>query len=453
MKLFPVLQTHGDTAIKHLEDSLKSTLADATVDEKEQFAQEQANAAVALLRLQPQADIWHLLRHQPDPRLRSYLIHRLQQLNVPADVVAGRLLSEKDVTIRRALILSLGEFHEDQLTESVRRNIVAKIEGWYQSETDPGIHGAVRWLFRQWNLDETITRLDAKLRQETITSREPPADDQRWWYINGQGQTMVVIRGPVEFQMGSPETEADRDSVETIHPVEIPRSFAIAAHEVTKEQFLWLFRDFGHSQMHRYPEDDCPIGGVVWYEAAMYCNRLSEEEGIPESQWCYDVSNDSYRLAPDYLQRTGYRLPTEAEWEYACRAGTVTSRYYGDTEELLGEYGWFFANAAERTWPTGTLKPNDYGLFDMYGNNYEWCQDRYAAYPSNRRMDREDQEIDVRENDSRVLRGGSFNYNARYLRSAYRNGAPAHEPLRPIMVFVWRGLTPDSPYSLTTSPP
>ncbi len=321
---------------------------------------------------------------------------------------------------------------------------------WYQRETDPGIHGAVRWLFRQWNLNETITRLDAKLRKEPIASREPPADDQRWWYINSQGQTMVVIRGPVEFQMGSPETEPDRESDETVHVVEIPRSFAIAAHEVTKEQFLRLFPGFGHSQMHRYPEDDCPIGGVIWYEAAMYCNRLSEEEGIPESQWCYDVSNNSVSLVPDYLQRTGYRLPTEAEWEYACRAGTLTSRYYGDTEELLGEYGWFIVNAAERTWPTGSLKPNDYGLFDMYGNNYEWCQDRYAAYTSKRRMDREDEETDVRENDSRVLRGGSFNGLALVSPLRRSQQEPAHDPQRLVMVFVWRGLTPDSLYSFTT---
>ena len=75
-----------------------------------------------------------------------------------------------------------------------------------------------------------------------------------------------------------------------------------------------------------------------------------------------------------YLELSGYRLPTEAEWEYACRAGTVTSRYYGETEELLKHYGWYAKNAELRTWPVGSKKPNDWGLFDLHGNIYCWCQ-------------------------------------------------------------------------------
>src|SRR5262249_45059949 len=122
------------------------------------------------------------------------------------------------------------------------------------------------------------------------------------------------------------------------------------------------------------------------YEAAAYCNWLSKEEGIPEDQWCY-LRNDSEKyekgmtVRPNYLSLRGYRLPTEAEWEYTCRAGAVTARFYGETDELLPKYAWYAKNSRDR-WlrPVGTLKPNDLGLFDMHGNDYEWCQDPNLPY-------------------------------------------------------------------------
>ena len=83
------------------------------------------------------------------------------------------------------------------------------------------------------------------------------------------------------------------------------------------------------------------------------------------------------KIVPDALERPGYRLPTEAEWEYACRAGAVTSRYYGRSVELLGKYAWYLQNSQDRAWPCGQLLPNELGLFDMLGNVYEWCQEQY----------------------------------------------------------------------------
>jgi hypothetical protein len=86
-------------------------------------------------------------------------------------------------------------------------------------------------------------------------------------------------------------------------------------------------------------------------------------------------------LRKNYLSLTGYRLATEAEMEYATRAGALTSRYYGETEELLTKYAWYFKNSLEKTWPVGNLKPNDLGWFDAHGNVYAWCQERYLRYP------------------------------------------------------------------------
>jgi formylglycine-generating enzyme required for sulfatase activity len=174
---------------------------------------------------------------------------------------------------------------------------------------------------------------------------------------------------------------------------------------------------------------------VTWYDAAAYCNWLSDQEGIPDTQWCYepkqgkDVRNwskEAYgagmKLKARYLDLEGYRWPSEAEWEFACRAGSLTTRYSGQTEELLGRYAWY-AKVSEDRWmlPVGSLKPNDLGLFDMLGNVTEWCQERYRIYQPGLLWseDKEDQK-GIELFNARVLRGGSLNNQPAYLRSAGR---------------------------------
>jgi formylglycine-generating enzyme required for sulfatase activity len=132
-------------------------------------------------------------------------------------------------------------------------------------------------------------------------------------------------------------------------------------------------------------------------------------------------------LKEGYLGLRGYRLPTEAEWEYGCRAGAVTSRYYGETEELLHRYSWYAKNSGERAWPVGSKMPNDLGLFDMHGNVYTWCQASYDPYPTVKEGEIIEEEEDnysittQNSQDYRVLRGGSFFNSASFARSAFRN--------------------------------
>src|SRR5262249_32924050 len=139
-----------------------------------------------------------------------------------------------------------------------------------------------------------------------------------------------------------------------------------------------------HTYTAKYsPEDSGPIISVTWFEAAQYCNWLSALEGIAEDQWCYpaiDEIKEEMVMPKDYLHRTGYRLPTEAEWEFACRAGAGCTYSYGCSEILLSEYAWYRKNSGDRTWPVGQLKPNDLGLFDVHGNVWTWCQCRYVDY-------------------------------------------------------------------------
>ena len=407
-------------------------------DANENLAKRQANAAVALLRMNQPEKVWPLLKHSPDPRVRSYLVHRLGPLGADAKIIVERLSEERNVTIRRALILSLGEYAEKDLTREDRKALLPKLQEIYCTEADPGLHASAEWLLRTWKEETWLKKVNdewAKNKEQRESRlegiRKALAKDKEktppQWYVNNQGQTMVVIPAGQPFVMGSPITEKDRSGDETQHMKQIGRTFALAATPVTKEQFLRFFPTFSHSGMGRYPEPTGPIGGVVWYEAAAYCNWLSKQEGIDKAQWCYetDVRGNVTKLKQNYLSLSGYRLPTEAEMEYATRAGALTSRYYGETEDLLAKYAWYSKNSKERTWPVGSLKPNDFGLFDVQGSVYTWCQESRKPYPAGKgddaAEDREDGSAII-PTQGRVLRGGSFSYPASYVRSASRIG-------------------------------
>ena len=132
------------------------------------------------------------------------------------------------------------------------------------------------------------------------------------------------------------------------------------------------------------PDPKGPMNHVSWYHAAAYCNWLSQQEGLPKDQWCYLPNEQKkydkgMKVPADFLQRKGYRLPTEVEWEYASRAAAMTSRHYGLSVDLLEQYARYQANSHNHAWPCGSLMPNDLGLFDTLGNVYEWCQERSTS--------------------------------------------------------------------------
>jgi formylglycine-generating enzyme required for sulfatase activity len=397
---------------------------------RDALASRQANAAVTLLHLGRATAVWPLLRHSPDPRRRTFLVHRLAALGVPPRLLTDRFNEEREVSVRRALLVSLGEYGEAALPTAERATLVPELLRLYRHHPDSGLHGAVDWLLRRWGQGTTLAQIDREL------AGSGPQQGQGW-YVNGQLQTLALVAGPRLFLMGSPVTEAGRLASETLHYRVIPRSFALATRPVTVAQFEEFLR--AHPDVPRTPvewtrEPQCPIMMGTWHKAAMYCQWLSEREGVPRRQWCYPSvarmkalvkAGMDIPLPADYLSRTGYRLPTEAEWECACRAGAVTSRYFGGAPELLGEYAWCQKNSAERMRPVGLLKPNDLGLFDMYGNAWQQCQDRYVWYPpapaGGIKVDTEDTQLMVKPTDNRVLRGGTFFDPSLYLRSACRN--------------------------------
>jgi eukaryotic-like serine/threonine-protein kinase len=480
--IYPKLKDRGEEGLPVLTAEINTKLAPdlpSSDEKREKLAKRQANAGVALLRMNQQEKTWPLLKRdsQPDdPRMRTYLIHRLRPLQADPNMIINRLDVEQDVTVRRALLLALGEFDEKDLPPQTRKTCVPKLKTWYSTDSDPGIHAATEWLLRQWQqqgwlrqvIDEWAKGKVAggvwRVRGKDQAGPSPPARHASpGWYVNNQGLTMIVIPGPVEFIMGSPASEEGRNaSVESQqHKKRIGRTFALAAMPVTLEQYRKFNPGYGIGEIEQWARTpDSPVIGTDWFQAAAYCNWLSKREGLAKSELCYEPLNSmpalagssvgllagsagplaassglfldrtdleytgGMKLAPNYLHRTGYRLPTEAEMEYAIRAGASTSRYFGETEELLDRYVWYQTNSHDRTWPVGSKKPNDLGFFDILGNVSAWCQEAFARYPQNEESEiSEDNEgpLMVVATSPRVLRGGSFILLASSVRSANRN--------------------------------
>jgi formylglycine-generating enzyme required for sulfatase activity/tetratricopeptide (TPR) repeat protein len=416
----------------------------------DKLAKRQANAAVALLRMNRPEKVLPLLQHSPDPRVRSYLIHALSPLGADVGTIVLQLDRASDPAIQGALLLSLGELGE-KITPDQRQALLPRLQDLYRTAADPGLHAAAEWLLRQWqdgawlqatnqawasDKPEQVKRLQT-IEQEL--TKETGKDETRW-YVNGQGQTLVVVPGPVEFWIGSPPTEEARaggflGTQEQRHWQGIGRSFAIASKKVTVEEFLRFNKTQPFLQQFA-SSNDCPINNVTWYDAAAYCNWLSEREGLPKEQWCYEPNREGnyapgMKMAANYLQRTGYRLPTEAEWEFACRAGAVTRFYFGESEELLPRYAWYQKNSPNKSRPVGLLKPNGLGLFDMLGNNWEWCQGPYKPYGAGgdgKAIEDLEDIVEITNSNSLVLRGGHFNDPVAVIRSASRgNHVPADQ--------------------------
>jgi formylglycine-generating enzyme required for sulfatase activity len=206
------------------------------------------------------------------------------------------------------------------------------------------------------------------------------------------------------FTMGNRRGKEDETFV---HTVSID-AFLMDRYEVTQAEFERLQLP----DPSQFKGPTLPVDQVTWRQAAMYCNERSRTEGL---QPCYDEDNARCNFTAN-----GYRLPTEAEWEYACRAGTTTDYSFGNDPRLLEEYAWFADNSSGQTHSVGQKKPNPWGLFDLHGNAIEWCndiydRDYYAKSPSGNPRG-------PAAGTKYVLRGGAWRSPAASLRSSYRLG-------------------------------
>jgi formylglycine-generating enzyme required for sulfatase activity len=183
-------------------------------------------------------------------------------------------------------------------------------------------------------------------------------------------------------------------------------SFLIDKTLITQEQYEKVMGD----NPSRWKAAYNPVEQVRWSDAVKFCNKRSELEGLRP---CYDLNTWKCDFRAE-----GYRLPTEAEWEYACRAGTTTAYFFGDEAAKLGEYAWFDKNAGGRPRPVGQKKPNPWGLFDMAGNVWEWCNDFYGVDYFNASPEQDPRGPDTGQ--TKTVRGGAWRFSADRCRAGYR---------------------------------
>jgi formylglycine-generating enzyme required for sulfatase activity len=183
------------------------------------------------------------------------------------------------------------------------------------------------------------------------------------------------------------------------------RSFYIGKYEVTQREY----QEVMGTNPSNFKGDNLPVENVSWFDAVEYCNKRSQKEGLTPAYTINGTNVTWNRNA------NGYRLPTEAEWEYACRAGTTTA--YNTGANISDNTGWYVANNGNRTHPVGQKPANAWGLYDMHGNVLEWCWDWYGNYPSTAQTDPTGASSGV----DRVIRGGRWINSAQYVRSAVRS--------------------------------
>ncbi len=208
--------------------------------------------------------------------------------------------------------------------------------------------------------------------------------------LSKSGVEMVLVPAG-EFTMGD---DGGEDDEQPAHRVRVA-AFWMDVTEVTQASFQALM---GRNPA-KFAGPDKPVERISWHAAIQYCNMRSQRDGLTP---CYDLKTLACDFAAD-----GYRLPTEAEWEYACRAGTTTRWSFGDDSGKLKDHAWYKPNAAKKTHPVKSKRANPWGLYDMHGNVAEWCQDFYAE----RYSEGGDSVQDPRGPDTgedRVLRGGSW---------------------------------------------
>jgi formylglycine-generating enzyme required for sulfatase activity len=239
--------------------------------------------------------------------------------------------------------------------------------------------------------------------------------------VNIKLEMVLIDAAGRQFTMGSNNGETNETPV---HTVVFTNSFLISRTEVIQSDYLALLRiNPSKYQGDTLPADSLPVDKVSWFDAALFCNALSKQQGYDTVYKFTAITgtpgdNCALKDLTIHMNRNGYRLPTEAEWEYACRAGTTTDFYWGDSDDLdtVSMYCWYTKNSNNKTHPVGTKLPNAWGLYDMSGNLFEWCNDWYGPYADSVYVDPDG----PLNGSSKITRGGNWLTQSGFCRASYR---------------------------------
>ncbi len=335
-----------------------------------------ARLAVVMFQLEDDGIAADMCRidDRPDPIQRTIFIDELPAWHGDITKLATCCQSRSDTALRSGLCLAVGSIALGQVTVAEREAWKPVLTQWYETASDGGTHSAAGWALRQWSIEAPA-----------LSATTQPSEG-RQWLVNSLGMTLLKMN-PGEFVRKDSTTPAAKEQT-----VQLTQAFFLSDREISVGQFQEFISDAKYPNAEKpekwqnvgaqiSPTPDQPVQQANWYDAVLFCNWLSRKEGRParyertgKKEKTGNVEDDAWRLVAD---ATGYRLPTEAEWEYACRAGTTTAYASGGDEEMLRKSAVFLAG---RVASCGSKLPNGWGLFDMHGSVWEWCWDGYEKY-------------------------------------------------------------------------
>jgi formylglycine-generating enzyme required for sulfatase activity len=414
----------------------------------------QANAAVALMRLEDLQPVYQFLTVDRDPEALSQFIDRIRGREVSPSLLTkslrelSKLATPKDAEARKqhylrlyGVLLGLGEYSIDRLPASDREGLVEQLIAMYSEHPSRAVHSALGWLLKRWgqegrvkSVDETPQGYDASgMREWYVIKVVPPADLATIQSPASDDRHAIDLIAPIHFTMlVFPSGEFEMGDVGEIETVRIEGPIAVSDREVTWRQFSPIDNDSHRQSLQKQfkkelvgrgllPEE--PVFGVNWFETVNYCRWLTKAFSPGEQNQSYamkpltpgqtekpgwlDLPDSKDWEWPMNPKRPGFRLLTEVEWEYIARGGMDTPYSFGTSEDLLEGYGWYNKNSDRWSHETATLRPSVAGVFDIHGNLWEWTDDWYN------------------KDSNRVIRGGGWDYDAANCRSAGRRiGTP-----------------------------
>lgn len=378
------------------------------------------------------------------------------------------------------LLLAIGEYAPEEIPPAKRVELVSKLADWYAHDPSSSIHGAAGWLLRHLgedaisrSIDQTVVPYESGREWYTVKIDVTPSVTKAAIGVNDSSQvdgaeategdkgdtskeskeTLVISEGLVaptrafyftfivfpagEYWVGSWENQPNRQLDEVRHSVVITHPFAILDRELTFAEIIACSPKYTEfMQQFQLKETDAGFGSS-WYDAVDFCRWLGQQSGLPESEQPYESPiaflEDRYpretdpeakeypRDWPVILNRRGFRLPTESEWEIAASCGSSTAYGFGNEKKLLDRFGWFDQNSGGKARATRMLRPNLRGLFDLHGNLAEWTHDWFDVFTEKKLTDPTGPET----GSDRVYRGGSWGIASNFCRTSLRySGAP-----------------------------